>query len=368
MKGYISYLLALTVFFSFYSCEEPMPGKFRYVAVRVENDELWSILDTENGEILDRAKFRYAPAIGADGIFFVADGMGYFRYFAVDETDEPITDKRYTQPGLFNGGVTLAVEDGGTIKVVDRDLDVVRDLQGSVAQAMEFSDGLAAIFQAGKWGFVNTDGDVVIEPAFMQVMPFSEEIALASVGERLLMINRSGEEIASFDGALYGFEGTPVFSEGVCPLVKGKTVVFVDREGYEVLADVRLRPDEAYGMHGGRSIFFDGNGYGIMSRDGKVVVNAQYFRLCYLAPSRFAAVNKEGRCGVIDGDGKAVLPFAYDDVVQVSSSLNHYFVAEGGLWRLVDEEGKDVSRQRFSEFSTTETTLFYNESSGFIEE
>ncbi|MGF1991855.1 MAG: WG repeat-containing protein [Nostoc sp. ZfuVER08] len=47
----------------------------------------------------------------------------------------------------------------------------------------DFSEGLAAIYMNGKWGYINPQGNIVIEPQFSQANHFSERLAYVCQGE-----------------------------------------------------------------------------------------------------------------------------------------------------------------------------------------
>jgi len=58
-----------------------------------------------------------------------------------------------------------------------------------------FSDGLAAVEVDGKWGYINTSGEVVIEPQFSSAQPFVNGTAIVENGLGVGVINTQGEFI-----------------------------------------------------------------------------------------------------------------------------------------------------------------------------
>lgn len=59
--------------------------------------------------------------------------------------------------------------------------------------ARSFSDGLAAVRREGKWGYVDSTGQWIIQPQFHAADDFSDSLALTDIG----YINKSGNKIAS---------------------------------------------------------------------------------------------------------------------------------------------------------------------------
>lgn len=68
-----------------------------------------------------------------------------------------------------------------------------------------FIEDLAAFEKNGKWGFVNTSGNVVIEPAYDEAKSFRHGYAAVRQGDMWGFINKSGEMIVepAFEDALY---------------------------------------------------------------------------------------------------------------------------------------------------------------------
>lgn len=60
----------------------------------------------------------------------------------------------------------------------------------------DYSEGMSAFYENGLWGFVSTDGDVVIAPAYDEVMDFSNSLALVMKGDKWGVIDKSGNVVA----------------------------------------------------------------------------------------------------------------------------------------------------------------------------
>ena len=92
-------------------------------------------------------------------------------YFIRAEHDEIILDslgRCYGQKAVFlkDGGIVSLYVDGKKIENISFD------------DAHPFNaDGYAAIKQNGKWGFVNTSGEIVIEPSYEQALSFNGHLA-----------------------------------------------------------------------------------------------------------------------------------------------------------------------------------------------
>ena len=55
-----------------------------------------------------------------------------------------------------------------------------------------FSDGLAQVRINGKWGYINTDGQVAIPAAFDSATPFRDGLAQVTQGGKWQYVDRFG--------------------------------------------------------------------------------------------------------------------------------------------------------------------------------
>lgn len=137
----------------------------------------------------------------------------------------------------------------------------------------KFRGGLAPISENGKWGFVNTDGIIVISPRFDRVMEFSEGLAGVYIDNKWGFINTSGEFVIEpqFD------EQPDVFHEGVAKAavrsegIRRKTIRygFIDTSGKMILAPVYS--DAGYFSVGLAPAKID-NKYGYIDKNGKFII------------------------------------------------------------------------------------------------
>ena len=103
-----------------------------------------------------------------------------------------------------------------------------------------FYEGLAHIrtVKNGKfvYGFIDKSGTVVIEPRFRKVAPFSEGLAFAKENGKILMIDKKGEPVITFDFETGDFDKFPMFSNGYAKLyykwkLPGNKWGFINKDG-----------------------------------------------------------------------------------------------------------------------------------------
>ena len=78
-----------------------------------------------------------------------------------------------------------------------------RDTDGNVVvpakydAVYNFSEGLIAVCQNGKWGFVDEAGNEVISPKYDNSSSFSKGVARVSLNEKWFYIDKTGEEVTT---------------------------------------------------------------------------------------------------------------------------------------------------------------------------
>ena len=132
----------------------------------------------------------------------------------------------------------------------------------------------------------------------------------------------------------------------------------IQKDGLEI-----ERRDYCYGVNDGKTIYTDGDEFGIVDKSGEIVLRAKYENLAYASPDRYIAEDSDGKWGVITAEGEEIIPFDYASIVQMSTDKSHYFAFEDSDWILIDEKGEQVGTEEFSDFNprTDAIDQFYSE-------
>jgi hypothetical protein len=138
-------------------------------------DGLWSLVDAAgnpvSGDGYDGVKSDGGGAAYSGGRWFaLSDGM----YQMLDGEGRRVSDGEYEDcaPFAAEGGLYAAVKFGGGWGFVDGEGDCV--IEPRYAGARSFSYGLAAVKLDGKWGYIDAAGDMVIENVFSDVRDFNK--------------------------------------------------------------------------------------------------------------------------------------------------------------------------------------------------
>ena len=95
-------------------------------------------------------------------------------------------------------------------------------------EALEFSEGLAAVRVGDRWGFVDADGKMAIRPQFESAYYFHDGVAPAKLDGTEVLMDKSGHVLAS--GFALMLEGLP--AAGRVPALKGDKSGYLDLQGH----------------------------------------------------------------------------------------------------------------------------------------
>jgi hypothetical protein len=164
-----------------------------------------------------------------------------------------------------------------------------------------FSNGLVAINQGKKWGFMNTNGKILIPVKFDDVTEFIDGYAVAKNGEKYIVLNTIGEEF-------------PVESSDVVNV----------KEFSEEFAPYKSVNKQ----------------FGFIGKDGKIAIQAQFESVGYFYNDLAWAKTMDGKLGYINKKGEWVIKpqFAAGKNFDSESGLARVKVVD--KWAYVNKTGE----------------------------
>jgi hypothetical protein len=233
-------------------------------------------------------------------------------------------------------------------------------------ESVFFSEGLCGVKKAGKWGYINTNGILVIPNQFDYARPFIEGLANVQLGNQIGFINKTGQYEINPQ-----FDQAGDFHEGLAAVHTDSGWGFINKAGTYAInprfqsVDVRGFSDGLVGVclagkcgyidHNGTFAIrpqFDGAGtfsegmasvgingkWGYINIAGKVVINPQ-FDWATMFSNGLAAVGVSGRAATINKQGRYVVnPGQYQfkdieaDLMPVKSSDGEGLMTRDGKW------------------------------------
>ena len=132
----------------------------------------WQLVDRSGADLTGKTYTAVAMdekrVVFRNERIFVSDGMGYRM---ITSAGDVIGSSVYEDVRIFNDLTYAAVCINGKWGFVDKDGAVI--IEPQYESARSFANGLAGVKQGNLWGFVNIAGEMVIEPQFEDVRDFN---------------------------------------------------------------------------------------------------------------------------------------------------------------------------------------------------
>ncbi|CAN5150409.1 hypothetical protein BH11CYA1_BH11CYA1_16600 [soil metagenome] len=255
----------------------------------VKNGDLWGYIDN-TGKLVIPYKFSNAHSFYKDhAVIFEKDGLAI-----IDRQGNIVWSGKKDQVVGTNKYGLRTIKVGQSILLTQIDKSVGFAPLGWFADDEELKafSAYSDNYPGSKYGFVNRQGDVVIEPKFDQVSAFYKGTAMAQNGKEAFFINAKGEKTASPDSECQF--NYPSFGRGIA---------------------IFQAPPEAPALHP-KIRALAGKRYGAVDKDGKICIKPEYLYLSSSGDDNglFLAVKKtiDGagtRFGYIDKNGAVKIPF-----------------------------------------------------------
>lgn len=219
------------------------------------------------------------------------------------------------------------------------DNEYLYTLDGEWEAAKDFSEGLAAVQTGGKWGFINTDGVLVIDPVYDGAFSFSEGLAAVRKGSRWGYIDKTGNTVIAFQ-----YETTFAFSEGLAVYGEGLYYGYINNKGEKVTSALY---SEASSFREGVACVRKGSAYAFLDKNGTPLTEFVYGESSKASEGLIDVFSDNGleslKTAFIDLAGNVVLPPTWYDVKPFSEGLAavqpEAFVSP---WSFIDKTGKTV--------------------------
>lgn len=236
---------------------------------------------------------------------------------------------------------SLAVSFAQPIKVIADRLDFGYDFA-------TFSEGLLKVKQNGKWGYINEDGDQVIQARFKEAGNFSEGLAPVKIGEKYGYIDQSGQLVIA---ARYSYAAT--FSEGLAQVgfMRGQNG-YIDRDGRIAFTSTKTFKciKDELSSEGLIKVEGPNKKIGFVDQRGNLIIKPQFDR-AYAFIEGLAAVSVRKKVGFIDRSGRFVIQPKYDLIKRFDNGYTG--VCVGQRWGIIENAAQtEIVRPRFADIQS----------------
>ncbi len=203
------------------------------------------------------------------------------------------------------------------------------------------SEGRYPAQQDGRWGFLDRGGAVAVPLQYESVGAFADGLAPVKQDGKWGYVDLNGAMKIS-----PAYENAFEFSEGLAFVVSGQKGGFIDEAGNVVIpfsfdaASDENASDLGAFFHEGRAVVSKDGKLGVIDGEGHAVTEFCYERMGPCQEGRISASDGSA-WGVLDASGKVVIPFEYTEIGDyqdglVSVSQRRYHSA------LFDRDGRQV--------------------------
>ena len=171
-----------------------------------------------------------------------------------------------------------------------------------------FYEDLVPVKSGDKWGYMNTAGELTINPQFESVGRFSEGLASVKMNGKYGYIDNTGNFVIN---AQWDYAGA--FEDGLAIVGNGKEdskYGYIDKTGNYI-----VNPQFSYAkdFSDGLAVVKSNDKYGYIGKDGKYVINPQY-EYARDFKNGMAVVSVDYKYGFIDTNGKYIINPQFEDV------------------------------------------------------
>lgn len=340
----------------------------------MEKGERWGMLKPD-GTALFKDEFEDTPSPCINGVFFIRNDKALFTLYTASEKPKPIKNcENLKYVGIMSEGIIPIVAKGERIKYVDingNEKFTLKPYKNKeiIGVSPFFTDGLAVIETSdGKKGYINTLGEVVIEPKYDEAYRFS-------FGRTLVTKEKDGESseycyIIDTKGNIIKKLGNNVelespFDGKYFIASKDERVVLLNDKG-EITKKFPSKVKEVQQVLKNDSYIYcdDENKYGVNDKNDEIIIRAKYKHVCPLENNYYLVSyynsNDEYKINIIDNEGNIVKELDdYTDIIYGGGNVwaeygidefwNNVFIGrtEGNKYELMDLEGELISKEEY---------------------
>ena len=190
---------------------------------------------------------------------------------------------------------------------------------------------MSAYYENGKWGFINTEGEVAIQPDFDEVEDFSDDLAIVKKDGKWGVVNKIGKYVHDCE-----YDSISAFDSGIAYAMKGAIPFYLYESGKKVQltrSSYRYMPF-SNGMARIQNIKTGRWGY--TDAKGEVVISPDY-SVASDFNNGHAVVERKGKSYIINKNGDIKpAPFRFDEKVTFFDNGTGYSVGEDDKLKCFD--------------------------------
>lgn len=335
----------------FCSCGKEKSGyNLEYLAVQMSKGDSWSIIDKDGNEVV-KEEYPSDSKISEihNGVYWVQSDSKY-QLFNIENPKKPVVDEVFADVTPFYSGVAVVSNPNQPIQIIGKDGKIVATLGKDIKRCFSISKEGYGIFynQEKKYGVINSNGQVIIPPAYSSIYCCNEGIILAQKSEddnTLLILDMKGEKQGEIDTRKYEkLFGN--YSEGKLAVRnagdENGQVIILDKTGKKLFEIKKSRALYAYLCYNSGYLAFENGDFkcGIANDKGEIVIRPKYDKIRNILGGGLFFAKKGDKCGVIDAEDNTIIDFDFDD--GILGMGDNFLMQDGESYSLINKEGKEI--------------------------
>jgi hypothetical protein len=350
-----------------------VPGIYGYVfnelngMIKVADSQLYGFYNI-TGELVVPVEYVGTSFYYDDRVILESMKMGIKHYEVADANGTIIFDSGTREISPYQDGLARRYNDAGFATYYNTDGEL--EIQTYWTTACTFLNGLAC-FQDDNtelYGLFNTDGDIVVEAQYTEVVIFAKDsdFVYVSEGNTLYvhgLIDLTGKSVLQpnyrlfEDGydrmifrSIYGESYEWIFDEGITDIdfydMNGNLYTkkydngWIIYKGNDVIVSniydqVKYSPSKNMFV-----TYLDGK-MGLEDIDGTIILEPIFSFLDYYNGDSFIGVELEGNNGIYSLEGEEIISPKYD-YINYDQTTNTFIVQNGEIYGLYDSEGTKI--------------------------
>lgn len=304
------------------SCIKGTGEKIEYLPVKSDKDSNWGMIGSD-GKILFNDEFKNEPSMVVNNIFTVKEGKGYSVY-TIEENKPKIVKglEELADAGVMSEGVIPVSKKGSRIEYYDASgknkftLEPIKGHEIVGVSALFTEDRAVFATDEGKYGMINSDGKVVVEPKYGGISYIHDGYAIATewldpqkqaeaeekeVEIHQYLIDLNGKEVFK----VKGFSIIGQMQNGLIPAIKSDRYGYINKKG-----EFTKLPEKVKGMHlfNGKCFTFsnDEGKWGVMNIEGEIIVRPKYEGILLLTEKTFIAQADSEKFYIVNDEDERV--------------------------------------------------------------
>lgn len=270
---------------------------------------------------------------------------------------------------------------------VDENMNVV--IEPKFENATAFSEGIGLVEEDNKYRYISKDGDYIFDNAYYYATPFCGGAAIVEEDDKDILIDYDGRKLCEIDEDIYVYE----FVDGIAAFEKNGKYGYMDTRG-NIL--VKAKYEYCENFINGVAIVKDSDNYYLIGRNGKKIINSgfeyissydnKYF-LCsdekdsYLIDSTgenvdlpidvidIMRIQKDGvifrsgnnKCGFMDYEGNLIFEAEVDFINEVINGIGYGEIYNGSKYEIVCIDNKGNIISNYTELGYTNVNEWHGE-------